>query len=776
MRRGRGIQVESRQSALNHRAVQRLASPILKDLVLVGAGHAHVAVLKRFGMDPLPGLRVTLLSKDTATGYSGMIPGCIAGHYTHDEAHIELRALCRFAGATFIRAAVTGLDLERRRVLCAGRPPLGFDLLSINTGSTPGVRSVPGAAEHALRIKPLEDFLHGWETLAKEVKRQPGLRLRIVVVGGGAGGVELTLATQHRLREFAGLSAGTAGGLEFHLVQDGPEILPTHNARVRTRFLRVLRERSVRMHMNHRVTRVTPGLLICEPGEPVPFDRLFWAAQAEAPAWIAGSGLKTDAAGFVAVNDCLQSLSHPFVFAAGDVAAVENHPRPKSGVFAVRQGAPLAENLRRALHGAPLRPFRPQRHFLSLISTGDRRAVASRGGWTLDGAWVWRVKDWIDRRWMRQYQQLPAMEFAASSDTTPALADAAVLRELTAMRCGGCGAKVAASVLARVLERLRPAARADILVGLEAPDDAAVFTTPPGMACVQTVDFFRELTRDAYLFGRIAASHCLGDVFAMGARPQSALALAMLPVAAEANMEEQLHQLMAGALETLAEHDTALVGGHTAEGAELAFGLVVNGLADPQRLLRKGGLQPGDRLLLVKPLGTGALFAADMRGLARGTWIETATASMLRSNRAASECFLRHHATACTDVTGFGLLGHLVEILRASPGVGADLTLAAVPALDGALDMMRAGVFSSLHPHNLRRRHDVENLESAAAAGERFQMLFDPQTAGGLLAGVPASRAESCLEELRGLGYAKAAIIGAAVARTGGTGMVKVML
>jgi selenide,water dikinase len=756
--------------------VLRLPAPILKDLVLIGGGHAHVAVLKRFGMDPLPGLRVTLISKDTATGYSGMIPGCLAGHYTHDEAHIELRALCRFANATFIRAAVTGLDLDRRRVLCADRPPLGFDLLSINTGSTPGVRSVPGAAEHALRIKPLEDFLHGWETLADDVKRQPGLALRIVVVGGGAGGVELTLATQHRLRQLAGLSAGATGGPEFHLLQDGPEILPTHNARVRARFLRVLRERGVRVHVNRRVTRVKPGLLLCEPGEPVPFDRLFWATQAEAPAWIGGSGLKTDAAGFVAVNDALQSLSHPFVFAAGDVAGVENHPRPKSGVFAVRQGAPLAENLRRALLGAPPRSFRPQRRFLSLISTGDRRAVASRGGWMLDGPWVWRIKDWIDRRWMRQYQQLPVMDSAPSSDTTPALADAAVLRELTAMRCGGCGAKVAASVLSRALERLRPAARADILVGLDAPDDAAVFTIPPGLACVQTVDFFRELTRDAYLFGRIAASHCLGDVFAMGARPQSALAVVMLPVAREEQMEEQLHQLLAGALETLSEHDTVLAGGHTAEGAELAFGLVVNGLADPQQLLRKGGLRPGDRLLLVKPLGTGALFAADMRGLGRGAWIETAIASMLRSNRAAGECFLRHHATACTDVTGFGLLGHLIEMLRASPGVGADLTLAAVPVLDGALEMMRAGVFSSLHPHNLRRRHDVENLESAAASGERFQILFDPQTAGGLLAGVPASRAESCLEELRGLGYAQAAIIGTAAARTGGTGMVKVTL
>ena len=380
--------------------MQRNEFPALKDLVLVGGGHSHLAVLKMFGMNPVRGVRVTLISRDSVTAYSGMIPGLIAGHYSFDEAHIDLRALCGATGACFIRATVSGLDLASRWVMCDGRPPIGFDLLSINTGSTPQTRTVPGALEHVLRVKPIEKFLATWEQLALE---RP---CRIAVVGGGAGGVELALATQHRIRELLSRCGGDPGPqVEFHLVSDAPVLLPTHNARVQALFARVLRERGVVTHLNHRVVRVEADALICEPGDAVRFDHVFWATNAEAPEWIAASGLRTDANGFVAVHDTLQSVSHPFVFAAGDVAAVEQHPRAKSGVFAVRQGAPLARNLRRVLEGESLKPFVPQKQFLSLISTGDQYAIASRGPWAFEGHWVWRMKDWIDRRWISKYQQ-----------------------------------------------------------------------------------------------------------------------------------------------------------------------------------------------------------------------------------------------------------------------------------------------------------------------------------------------------------------------------------
>jgi selenide,water dikinase len=244
----------------------------------------------------------------------------------------------------------------------------------------------------------------------------------------------------------------------------------------------------------------------------------------------------------------------------------------------------------------------------------------------------------------------------------------------------------------------------------------------------------------------------------MGAAPQSALAIATLPYAIEDKLEDQLFQLMAGASAVLRAAGCALVGGHTGEGAELALGFAVNGLVDRDRLLRKAGMQPGDRLILTKPLGTGTLLAADMRHQAKGRWIDGALAAMLQSSGPAADCLIHHGAHACTDVTGFGLLGHLVEMIKPS-GVAVELALGTLPLLDGALDCVARGIVSSLQPANLRLRRAIANLD-VAAASPVYPLIFDPQTAGGLLASVPGERADACLAALRALGYQRAALIG----------------
>lgn len=729
----------------------RSTQPVTRDLVLLGGGHSHVAVLKSFGMEPMPGVRLTVISREIHTPYSGMLPGHIAGFYGFDDIHIDLAPLARFAGARLYHDEVIGIDLDARRVICRNRPPVAYDLLSVDTGATPRL-DVPGAVGNVVPVKPISQFLAQWDALCRRVTGRRG-PVRIGVVGEGAGGVELLLAAQARLRREFAASGRDPDDLRFHLIARSAGILPGFAAAARRKLHRVLDRRGVKLHPGSSVVRVEPGRLHVAGGGTIALDEILWVTNAGAPPWPAEAGLAVDEGGFIKVDAGLRSLSHPELFAAGDIAAVVDHPRPKAGVFAVRQGPPLARNLRRVLQGQEPRPFRPQRSFLTIIGTADGSAVASRNGWAVEGGWVWAWKDRIDRRFMRNYAELPEMAPAAAAPGS--LARPA---EPPDMRCGGCGAKIGSAVLTDALGALPSAEREDILVGLQAPDDAAVVEVPPGKLMVHSIDFFRAITDDPYLFGRIAANHSLGDLYAMGAVPQSALAVATLPYGPEDKTRELLFQLMAGARAALDEAGAALVGGHTGEGAELALGFAVNGLIDRNAILRKAGLRPGDSLVLTKPLGTGVLFAGDMRAKAKARWVDAALRSMTRSGAAAAECLRRHGATACTDVTGFGLVGHLLEMTTPS-AVDAEIDLAALPLLDGALELARQGVRSSLHPQNVRAQQAVRRA-GGSAEDARLALLFDPQTAGGLLAGLPSASAPACVDELRHLGYADAAVIG----------------
>ena len=277
---------------------------------------------------------------------------------------------------------------------------------------------------------------------------------------------------------------------------------------------------------------------------------------------------------------------------------------------------------------------------------------------------------------------------------------------------------------------------------------------------VHSVDFFRAFIDDPYVFGKVAANHALGDLFAMGARGAVRGRDRHRAAGSRRQGRGRLLQMMSGAIEVLNEAGCALIGGHTGEGQELALGFAVNGLVDEDlaQVMRKGGMRAGDVLVLTKPIGTGTLFAAHARQLARGAWIDAALESMCQSNRLAARCVFDHGATACTDLTGFGLLGHLIEMTRPS-GVDAELDLAALPVLDGAEECSAAGVLSSLQPANVRLRRAIRNQEQVHRH-PRYPLVFDPQTAGGLLASVPADRAEACLDALRALGYAQASAIG----------------
>lgn len=380
-------------------------SPSDQHVVLAGAGHAHVEVLRRLGARPVPGVRLTLVTPGLHTPYSGMLPGLIAGHYTFDQAHINTAKLSAYAGARLVLASVRNVDGKARTLSCDNGVTISFDILSLDTGSTPNTAGVAGTVEHAIPVKPIDRFLPAFEALIERA-RQAGWKRRIAVVGGGAGGVELMLALAHRLRREARASGSNGGGPSFLLVTAEPELLTSFPESMRHRFLQIMMERGIAVFTAARVVCVASDRIELETGGDIAADEVLWVTEAQAPGWLRDTALPLDERGYLKVDACLRVESTAGIFAAGDMTAFAPHPLPKSGVYAVRAGPVLDRNIRSALTGQPLSRYRPQRDALYLITTGDRHAIGTRNGIVLEGDWVWRFKDWIDRRFMARYQRV----------------------------------------------------------------------------------------------------------------------------------------------------------------------------------------------------------------------------------------------------------------------------------------------------------------------------------------------------------------------------------
>jgi len=711
--------------------------PLTRDLVLIGGGHAHALVLRMWGMAPLAGVRLTLINPDPVAPYTGMLPGYVAGHYPRDAMMIDLVRLARFAGARLILGRAEGIDRAARQVLVQGREPVAYHVASLDIGITSDLPDLPGFAEHGLAAKPLGAYAAAWERFVAAARPEP----KVVVLGGGLGGVELALATAHRLQ-----AAGARPRVT--VLERADRALEGVGAGARAALLAHMDRLGVRLLTQTAAARVTARGVETTAGTQIAADLVLSVAGARPQGWLGGTGLALSD-GYVAVGPSLQS-SDPVIFGAGDCVQMSHAPRPKAGVFAVRQAPVLLHNLRAALSGGRLRRYRPQRDYLKLVSTGGRGAVADKWGLRLDGPVLWRWKDSIDRRFMGKFGPYPAMAGPVlPADHAAGLAEAMGAKPL----CGGCGAKLGADALSAALSRLPAPVRADVLSG--PGDDAAVLRHAGGVQ-VMTTDHIRAFTEDPWMLAQITAIHALGDIWAMGARPQVALAQVTLPRLSPQMQAATLREIMQAASRVFAEAGADIVGGHTAIGAELTLGFTVTGLAG--RIVTKGGAQPGDALILTKAIGTGTVLAAEMAAapLPEGLLGEAVAAAFAQMCRplAAASALLAPVAHAMTDVTGFGLAGHLLEILQAS-GCAARLDLACVPVLAGAEALAAAGQASSLAPAN-----------RAAAAprmvfteSPRATLLFDPQTAGGLLAAVPSGQAEALVAALRLQGEA-AAIIG----------------
>ncbi len=730
--------------------------PILAELVFLGGGHAQVAAIKHFIMKPVPGLRLTIVTSQTRTPYSGMLPAFVEGGWQDDDIHIDLSYLARLANARLIVASCTGIDPNNKMLFFANRPALHFDILSINIGGQPDVDAIPGAREFAIPVKPIGTFQRSFLDFA--TRTAPG---RIGIIGGGAAGCELALALDRYWK-----NRGQTPHLTLY--SRSQTLLPGMAPRAGLLMLKTLHAAGISICLGKAVVTVEKHRLHLDDGGQHQCDTCFLVTPVRPPDWLAKSGLDLDKNGFIMARPTLQTRRYPFIFAAGDIASLEGFERPKAGVFAVRAGPVLARNLRRFLHGKPLTRWRPQSHYLALIGTADGEAIACRGTVAVKSSLMLVWKQWIDRRFMLQYQQLtmpksvalrPFAGLTAPSSDDPALA---------AIRCMGCAAKAGRDVLSNALVAARQAAinagadpalmPLDNLGGDRLTSDVgALPAVPRNRQLVQSIDSLSEIISDPFMFGRIAALHALSDLYAAGAQPLGALAIITLPEASVTIQTNQLTQILSGALIAFAEHGTRLIGGHTSEGGRLTVGFSVTGHAPKPKTI--SACQDRCLLLLSKPLGTGIIMAGHMQGLAPAASFDAAVSVMTQSNAAAADIFAKNHVIAATDVTGFGLARHAENLMERIGAGRCDIDMPAIPLIEGAESLARKGVVSSLVGPNKA----ATTLHPATPEGTipdwYSSLLFDPQTSGGLLGVFAPDDAVQALSALERTNH-RAAIIG----------------
>ena len=702
--------------------------PLVKDIVLVGGGHSHALVLKNWAMDAVPGARLTVINPEPTAPYTGMLPGDNVRQQSREELEIDLVRLAQGADARVIFGFVEAIDRARKTLKISGRPDVRYDLVSIDIGVTSDMPEIPGFLEHGVAAKPLGAFADRWQSFLDAGAGSA------VVIGGGVAGVELALAMAHVIGDRGQVSLVE----EKDVLRESPS---------RSFMLNAMAASAIQVFERTQVTRLEAETVHLDNGEKLEAGICVGAAGARPFPWLEDTGLMLND-GYIEVDENLMS-SDPSIFAAGDCAYLTMSPRPKAGVFAVRAAPILGQNLKAALRGKRLKPFKPQRHYLKLISLGRKAAVAEKWGYRTSGRLMWQWKDRIDQAFMQKLNTPHVMK------STP-VPDGAVLGVFEALGgkplCGGCGAKVGPNVLSEVLKNGEVTRRNDVELGVG--DDAAVLKIGDGRQVIST-DHLRSFWDDPWVMAKITAVHALGDIWAMGAEPQAVLAHVTLPRMAENMQSDWLSEIMDGAQSIFENEGAVIVGGHTSLGPELQIGFTVSGLA-PNRAITLAGALEGDALILTRPIGSGTILAGVMDGRAAGDDVAKSLAIMGKPQGDAAKV-LSTKAHAMTDVTGFGLAGHLQEMTQASQ-VSAVIELNSVPFLDGVVKLAEMGIRSSIWDAN-RRAVDLKVPETPEAL-----LLFDPQTAGGLLAAVPANCVDDLLTRLKAVGH-EAAHIGRIVAK-----------
>ena len=667
-------------------------------LVLVGAGHANIALIRRFIVDPLPDVRLVVINPESTTPYSGMLPGFLSRHYTEGELFIDIAALCSQAGARFIRGSLHAVDSVERtltihhKVVSSNPLILKFDNCVLNTGASPA-DSFPNQHQHCYYVKPIRDLLRVLPLL-DQITDNPDPSMAIV--GGGAAGVELAFAFRERYRPDCEITI-----ISRYRFENDPSLKAGAD-----QIRRSLMERDINLIDERSVVEVRETGVVLDSGQTIPAKAICIATPVGPPSWIAQSSLPTNE-GFLRVDQMLRVQGTQCLYAAGDIVSLET-PRGRSGVMAVRAGQYLAEAIWTKLKGLRPKTFNPQKHWLTLLNLGDGKAIGIRGSFVARGRLMFRLKDAIDRQFMRQYSPQAHLKGGV-------------------MRCEGCAAKLPGMTLQTAFSQHF--------------EDAAIDYDSNRMR-FRSIDALTYLVNDPYLMGFLTVRHAVSDIWAMGGSPTSCLSLIAVQRTDNQNLEsEEFAEAIQGIQDAAAAYETKLVGGHSLSMDQSMIAISIEG--EGLLSFSKQNVKQDDELWLTGRLGSGILFAALSAGESVGSsidcWINQATQSLSLASRLAAE----HGVNAMTDVTGFGLAGHIKEMLG-SNGFSLEWT-DEIDVFDDVTRCVRRGIHSTAHESN-------QLYAGSVGLGAPDPVVFDPQTCGPLLVAIQPADARDLVKAWRELG------------------------
>jgi selenide, water dikinase len=721
-------------------------------VILVGGGHSNIQVIKAWAMNAPTNAKLILISSNAYAPYSGMLPLYLMGKYTFDQIHFDLRRICSLANVEFIESEVTAIDRFKKLVKLKNRPNVSFDIISINVGITPAQTFQFNADSLGITLfslKPISKLIKSFEYFLTIVKTWPDDKvINVSMIGGGAAGVEVALAIDIRLKKMNKLH-------QLTLFQRSEKLIHNHSKKASLLLYDKLQIAGIEVKLQTEISHFDNNVLFDTKGRTYTADFTFFSTDAKAPRWFEKSGLPICEKGFLKVNKYLHLEDDPHFYSAGDCIKFSEFDLPKAGVYAVRQGPVLKNNILYNLGYKNKKIiYKPQKTILGLIHCGENETIYSKGQIVASGKRFFKLKDYIDNKFMKNFS-VPF--FLYHQKNMKGMKGMKGMREIDYLRpdeintCGGCGSKVSPDILYGILHSEEFKQFENVLPAIL--DDAPSFESPSGEIS-SSIDGFRPFINDPYLFGKIATLHALSDLAANGAQPLNVNLSITAKIAPQKFQLYELKQMMFGVCEVLKKHNMKIIKGHTNEGTESNLTLSVNGISN-HHSFKKNNLNEGDILILTKPIGSGILLRALMLGECQGDWCRELIDELLKDNLDINNTLNSFSISAMTDVTGFSLFGHLCEMLT-GVNLKADINFNNIKTMNGVDELLQKNISSHLAP-KLAEYYSPYLLNEPSFD---TRAMFDPQTNGGLLIAIEEKQAILFIKKIKEYGLHSASCIG----------------